>query len=125
MSKVKSKKTKFEIEFIFSLKRNTRLKFETNVTDLQGKPDIVFRKQKVCIFLDSDFWHGWQFPRWKHKMKNKFWVDKITNNRRRDTLTTKKLRSQGWQVVRIWEHQLRNDKELNCAKKVVILLKDL
>ena len=39
------------------------------VKDIKGNPDIVFRSKKICVFIDSDFWHCWQFPRWKKTFK--------------------------------------------------------
>ncbi|MBU1044811.1 MAG: very short patch repair endonuclease [Candidatus Omnitrophica bacterium] len=109
MTKIRSKNTKFEEEFINLLRKFTRKKFKTHVTDIKGKPDIVFNKAKICVFLDSDFWHGWQYPRWKHLLKNDFWRDKIERNRDRDKKTTLFLRRQGWKVFRIWEHQIKAD----------------
>ena len=96
-------------DFLKELKIKTKIKFKTNVAKLKGKPDIVFVKEKVCVFLDSDFWHGWQFGRWKNLMKNDFWVDKITNNRLRDRKTTGYLRKRGWRVLRFWEHSIKNN----------------
>lgn len=109
MSKIRSKNTKFEKKFIAVLSKETRKKFKTNVSSIKGKPDIVFEKDKICVFLDSDFWHGWQYPRWKHLLKNNFWREKIENNRKRDKKTTVYLRKQGWNVIRIWEHQLQKN----------------
>jgi len=109
MSKIRSKNTKFEEEFINLLKKSTRKKFRTHVTDIKGKPDIVFNRTKVCVFLDSDFWHGWQYPRWKHLLKNDFWRDKIERNRARDKKTTAFLKRSSWKVVRLLEHQIKND----------------
>lgn len=108
MSKIRSRNTKFEQEFIASLRKATRKKFQTNVASIKGKPDIVFQKDKICIFLDSDFWHGWQYPRWKRLLKNDFWRTKIENNRRRDRKVTAHLRRKNWKVVRIWEHEFKN-----------------
>jgi len=109
MSKIRSKNTKFEREFISVLRKSTRKKFKTNVAAIIGKPDIVFSKDKVCVFLDSDFWHGWQYPRWKHLLKNDFWRNKIENNRKRDKKVTLFLRKNSWKVIRIWEHDLKLD----------------
>src|SRR3989339_144875 len=109
MSKIHSKKTKFEHEFIIKLKKSTRVKFQTNVSTIKGKPDIVFLEKKICVFLDSDFWHGWQYPRWKHLLKNDFWREKIENNRKRDKKTTVYLRKNGWNVIRIWEHDINHN----------------
>ena len=86
--------------------------------DLKGKPDIVFYRYKVCVFLDSDFWHGWQYPRWKHLLKNDFWRSKIENNRDRDRKTTAYLRRHGWAIVRIWEHSIKNNRYFEIDKIV-------
>ena len=114
MSKIRSSDTKFERKFIAALKKSTQKKFQTNVASIKGKPDIVFQNDKICVFLDSDFWHGWQYPRRKHLLKNDFWHKKIENNRKRDKNTTAYLRKNGWQVLRIWEHQIKKN-----PKKVI------
>ncbi|HUD44381.1 MAG TPA: very short patch repair endonuclease [Patescibacteria group bacterium] len=121
MSKIHSKNTKFEENFIASLSSQFSNRFVTHVRSIKGNPDIVFEKEKVCIFLDSDFWHGWQYPRWKHLMKNDFWRDKISTNRKRDKKTTFYLKKNGWNVIRIWEHQIKRqpDKALN---RIIILI---
>ncbi|MCX5642316.1 MAG: DUF559 domain-containing protein [Candidatus Omnitrophica bacterium] len=107
MAKIRSRDTKFEQEFITFLRKFTRKKFQTNVALIKGKPDIVFQGDKVCIFLDSNFWHGWYYPRWKHLLKNDFWRDKIENNRKRDKKTTLYLRKNGWIILRFWEHEIK------------------
>lgn len=121
MSRIRSSNTQFERQFVLRLKKKTGLKFKLNVASLKGKPDIVFRNQKSCVFLDSDFWHGWQYPRWKRILKNRFWKDKIERNRRRDRNTTLYLRRKGWKVVRIWGHQMRTDEEVSAAIGRVLL----
>jgi len=117
MSKIRSKDTKFEKDFISSLKKATRKKFRTHIIDIKGKPDVVFYRNKVCIFLDSDFWHGWQYPRWRHLLKNDFWREKIEQNRTRDKKTTVFLKRRGWKVLRFWEHQIKVDTE-QCLMRV-------
>jgi len=111
MSKIRSRDTRFEKYFIGALKKETRKKFQVNIASIKGSPDIVFAKYKICIFLDSDFWHGWQYPRWKHLMKNDFWRKKIENNRKRDKATTAYLRKNEWKVLRIWEHEIKKNIE--------------
>ena len=106
MSKIRSKDTKFELKFINLLKKEGLKGFKLNVKEIKGKPDIVFEKEKICIFLDSDFWHGWQYPRWKHQLKNDFWREKIERNRKRDKKITQYLKRNGWIVIRFWEHDL-------------------
>ncbi|MBU1122558.1 MAG: very short patch repair endonuclease [Candidatus Omnitrophota bacterium] len=109
MSKIRSKNTKFEEDFINLLKKSIRKKIRTHVANIKGKPDIVFDRAKICVFLDSDFWHGWQYPRWKHLLKDDFWRTKIERNRARDKKTTNYLRRNGWRVIRIWEHSIKYD----------------
>ena len=116
MSRIRSKNTGFEIDFIKTLKKNIRIYFLTHVRAIKGNPDIVFPRQQICVFLDSNFWHGWQYPRWSHLLKNEFWRNKIMANRRRDTNTTKYLRTHGWVALRIWEHQINRDPMLQIRK---------
>ncbi len=92
------------------------MKFESNVREIRGSPDFVFRSARVLVFLDGDFWHGWQFPRWKHKLQP-FWREKIERNRNRDTNNFRRLRAQGWIVIRIWEHQFKQH-PLKCIERI-------
>ena len=121
MSRIRSKNTVFERDFIKALKKETSVRFSINVTAIKGKPDIVFRKRKVCVFLDSDFWHGWQYPRWKHLLKDDFWRNKIEQNRSRDRRNTARLRREGWKVLRIWEHRIKI-RLADCVQDVFDLL---
>lgn len=82
------------------------LKFRRHVRNLPGKPDIVFPKEKVAVFVDGDFWHGWRLPTWEYKL-SKFWHDKLRANRARDQRNFRRLRADGWKVIRIWQHNLR------------------
>jgi len=121
MSTIRSRGTKFESGFIEALRRKTKKRIEINVTKLKGKPDIVFNQHKLCIFLDSDFWHGWQYPRWKHLLKDDFWRKKIEANRDRDKRNTSWLRRNGWIVLRIWEHNIKKNlnNEIDKILKIV------
>jgi len=109
MSKVHSSKTKLEKDFVELLRSSLNQEFEVNFKNLRGRPDIVFWDKKVCIFLDSNFWHGWQYPRWKHKMKNEFWRQKIEMNRLRDRRNTQYLKRNNWKVFRFWEHEIKTE----------------
>ncbi|MCF7908169.1 MAG: very short patch repair endonuclease [Candidatus Omnitrophica bacterium] len=123
MSKIRSRDTKFEEDFIRALKKRTRKTFERNVQLIKGKPDIVFKRAKLCVFLDSDFWHGWQYSRWKHLLKNDFWKTKIEKNRLRDKKTTLFLKRKGWIVVRLWEHLIKRDINIQVDKVIHALEK--
>lgn len=111
MGRIRSSGSKMEIQFVEALKSSCKRPFSVNDPTVFGKPDVAFFKLKVCIFLDSDFWHGWQYPRWKHLLKSDFWRQKIERNRERDRQVSRKLRQQKWRVVRVWEHNLRKNLE--------------
>lgn len=76
---------------------------------LPGKPDFVFRRARVVVFVDGDFWHG--NPRCYRVPKSniEYWQKKIEGNIARDKENTKKLKLLGWRVIRIWESALGNE----------------
>lgn len=88
--------------------RKIGLRFQRNYKKLEGSPDIVFLKQKVAVFIDGDFWHGWRLPAWEGKL-SEFWSTKLRANRRRDQRNFRRLRAADWTVIRLWEHQVRSD----------------
>lgn len=110
MSAVKGKNTLLEKK-VFAFLRKKGMEFKTHYSILVGKPDIVFPKEKKAIFIDSDFWHGWQYPRWKLRLTTDFWIEKIDANRRRDAKVNRILKREGWKILRIWEHNLSRKKE--------------
>ncbi len=81
------------------------LRFQRHVRSLPGSPDIVFPNERVAVFVDGDFWHGWRLPAWEHQL-SKFWRDKLRGNRARDQRNFRRLRTRGWKVIRIWQHEL-------------------
>jgi DNA mismatch endonuclease (patch repair protein) len=70
------------------------------------RPDFVFPKLKLAVFVDGCFWHGCPLHATKPKQNAKFWKEKIARNHTRDRFVTRHLRSLGWHVVRFWEHEL-------------------
>lgn len=84
------------------------LRFRKHAAWLPGRPDLVFAGPKVAVFVDGDYWHGWQFPLWKHKLAP-YWQTKIARNRQRDVQNFAKLRRDGWLVIRVWEHAVERD----------------
>ena len=90
-------------------------RFRCHVASLAGRPDIVFSRHKVAIFVDGDFWHGWRLPMWEHKLSF-FWRDKLRANRLRDVRNFRRLRAQGWIVIRLWQHELKRDLGLCIAR---------
>ena len=71
-----------------------------------GKPDFVFSKLRLAVFVDGCFWHGCPNHSTKPKCNRVFWEKKLTANKERDRLVNRTLRRKGWKVVRIWEHEL-------------------
>lgn len=72
-----------------------------------GKPDFVFPKLKLALFVDGCFWHGCPKHQTWPKNNAEFWRKKITRNMERDREVNKELRKRGWRVFRIWEHELK------------------
>ncbi|MHB9026080.1 MAG: DNA mismatch endonuclease Vsr [Armatimonadota bacterium] len=117
MRKVKGQDTTPEIVIRKALWKQG-LRYRTNVTSLPGKPDIVFPRQKVVVFVDGDFWHGNQWRRRKHRsleeqftsIANKdYWLTKIGKNVERDRHRTEELVKAGWRVIRLWESDIMRD----------------
>ena len=72
-----------------------------------GKPDFVFPKLKLAVFVDGCFWHGCPKHGTQPKGDHAFWKNKFASNKTRDLLVTRTLRRAGWRVLRIWEHTLQ------------------
>lgn len=120
MSRIRGRGTGIERAISDELKV-LHLAFETHARDIPGRPDVLMRELKVAIFVDGDFWHGFRFPLWRHKLSPK-WRDKIEENIRRDQRNFARLRRQGWTVVRIWEHQVEQDIS-KCVGRIRLALK--
>lgn len=79
-------------------------------SEVPGKPDFLFTAERIAVFVDGCFWHS--CPRCRRNLpisRRDFWKSKIDGNRRRDARVRAQLRSQGYHVIRIWEHSLNND----------------
>jgi DNA mismatch endonuclease, patch repair protein len=72
-----------------------------------GKPDFIFRRERLAVFVDGCFWHSCPLHASRPKTNTAFWMKKFTANRKRDRLVNKELRALGWTILRIWEHELR------------------
>ena len=107
MQAVKGKNTSLEKKVASALHKQG-YRFLRNLSTLPGKPDLVFTKAKVVVFVDGDFWHGWKYPQWRHKL-SEYWQIKIERNRSRDRRNFGRLRRGGWTVVRLWGHEIERD----------------
>jgi DNA mismatch endonuclease (patch repair protein) len=89
---------------------------------LPGRPDFVFRKERVVVFVDGCFWHGCPKCFRQPNTNKAFWRQKISANRTRDKKVGLLLRTQGWRILRIWEHALRQAPAMTTARVRRILL---
>lgn len=80
-----------------------------------GRPDFVFRRRRLAVFVDGCFWHGCRRHFRMPQDNRQYWENKILRNSRRDRATTRHLRRSGWRVLRLWEHSLK-DTELVARK---------
>jgi DNA mismatch endonuclease (patch repair protein) len=108
MSKIRSKDSKIEIEFRKALWK-AGLRYRKNPKGYFGKPDLVLKKHKAVIFIDSCFWHGCK----KHcripSTRQDYWIPKIERNKKRDKEVNRHYRNMEWLAFRIWEHDLKKD----------------
>ena len=104
MSRIKGRDTGPE-KRMRALLQQLDLEFAEQDRGLPGRPDFVLTDHRLVILVDGDFWHGWQFEAWKHKLAPS-WRRKIAANIRRDRRNRIALKAAGWSVMRVWEHQL-------------------
>jgi DNA mismatch endonuclease (patch repair protein) len=83
-----------------------------------GKPDFVFPKLKLGVFVDGCFWHGCPKHCRVPKGNRIYWKPKIASNKARDRLVTRTLRRAGWRVLRIWEHELAKKNEARLIHRI-------
>lgn len=125
MQAIKSKRTKLEEKVSKELwKRGFR--FSKNVKSLKGKPDIAIKKYKIVVFLDSCFWHGCK-EHCRYPSSNKeYWYSKISRNMQRDKEITEYYLDNNWNILRIWEHDLKEnlDESIKKIEHIVLSLKN-
>lgn len=80
--------------------------------NLPGKPDFVFRREKLAVFVDGCFWHGCRWHCRMPKSHQSYWQPKIEKNKARDKAVRRELGQKGWGVLRIWEHELKNSQRV-------------
>lgn len=100
----RNKSTELALVAIFRLHGITGWRRHLN---LPGRPDFVFRRDRLVIFVDGCFWHGCPAHSRHVSASGKYWIEKIARNRERDRRVRRVLRASGWRVIRIWEHDLR------------------
>ena len=103
MSRIRGKDTKIEKKVQETLS-NMKIKFEKHYR-VNGNPDFALPRKKIAIFVDGDFWHGYNFKKRENKLPD-YWVNKIKRNMKRDRKNNKELKKLGWKVLRVWEHSI-------------------
>lgn len=124
MSRIRAKDTGPEL-------RLRRILYKTGVWgyrlsyDLPGKPDLVFVRKRLAVFIDGCFWHKCPKHFVSPETRTEFWINKIDGNVRRDDTVNAKLKEAGWRVLRFWEHEIRENPEKVILKIVGCLNQEI
>jgi len=122
MSAIHAKNTKPELLVRKALSSRGIRGYRLHSKKVSGRPDIVFSKQKIAIFVHGCFWHGCSYCKPNlPKTHRAFWRKKICTNKLRDVRKTKELRKQEWRTLIVWEHETKRDPD-RIALRIVKLL---
>ena len=122
MSKIKGKNSKPEMRFRRALWAEG-VRYRVDSKQLPGRPDVSIKKYKLAIFIDGEFWHGYNWAERKKNIKSnrKFWIPKIERNIQRDRQVNQQLHDMGFTVFRFWESEIKN--HLNkCINDVMVYI---
>lgn len=99
-------------------------RYRLNHPRLPGKPDIVMRKYRTCIFVNGCFWHGHEGCKYYRipKSNTEFWVKKIRRNQERDCEVCRQLAAMGWHSIVIWECELKPLRRTNTLESLTFTL---
>ena len=125
MSQIKGKDTKPEImvrKFLFS----KGFRYKLHDKKLPGKPDLVFPKYNSVLFVHGCFWHGHEGCKYfvVPKTRTEWWLDKINGNKMKDAENMALLNKKGWNVVTVWECELKPDKRENTLNSLLVKLRN-
>lgn len=118
MSRIRSKNTKPEL-IVFTELEKLGITFKKHHS-LPGKPDVVFIKGKIAVFIDGEFWHGKYFSKIKHRLTD-YWINKLTLNMKRDRKNKKLLKAEGWTVLRLWDDDIKKNHKREVNKILKLL----
>ncbi|MEZ5573756.1 MAG: very short patch repair endonuclease [Halioglobus sp.] len=110
MRKVKSKNTAPELRLRRILLESGYRGYRVHYEKLQGKPDVVFTKRRKVIFVHGCFWHGHSCRAGRNTPKSNqgYWEPKLLRNKERDKMRRRSIRNDGWEVLTLWECQLKD-----------------
>ena len=122
MKKISSKNTGCEM-VLRKMLWQVGIRYRLHANDLPGKPDIIFKGPKLVVFVDGDFWHGFNWEKRKPGIKanREYWIKKIEGNIARDRIINLKLKALGFAVLRFWEHDVLSKPDV-CVRKVMTQL---
>lgn len=120
MSKIRGRGNKETELLLIQILKSYKIHGWRRNQKLFGKPDFVFWKKKVVIFVDGCFWHSCPIHATKPKNNEMFWAKKLKANIDRDLLVSETLKKKGWFVLRIWEHELKEPSQV--AQKIIEVL---
>lgn len=125
MGKIGGKNTKPELQFRKALWA-AGYRYRIDYKKLIGKPDIVLKKYKTAIFIDGEFWHGYNWEERKENIKTNrdFWIPKIERNLQRDREVNITLEALGFKVFRFWEREIKRNLDY-CLNVVVSHINDM
>jgi DNA mismatch endonuclease (patch repair protein) len=118
MSAIRSTNTKEEVRLAKAL-WHLGYRYRKNNRTVFGKPDLTFKKLKIAIFVDSEFFHGkdWETQKDRIKSNIEYWHKKIERNRQRDIEVNNYLELQNWRVIRFWSREIEKKLE-DCVAKI-------
>ncbi len=122
MQAVKSKGSKIEILLSKALWAKG-YRYRKNDRSVYGKPDLTFKKLKIAVFVDSEFWHGkdWETKKFEHKSNQEFWLAKIGRNMERDKEVNAFLLKDNWKVLRFWGKEIEKNVQ-SCTDKIELVI---
>jgi len=122
MSRIRGKNTKPELLLRKALWA-AGVRFRIHDKSLPGKPDIVIKKYRLAIFVDGEFWHGYDWANSQHIIKSNrdFWLPKIESNIARDKKNDEALVAMGYTVFRFWEKDVQNNLS-RCVNQVQLFI---
>jgi DNA mismatch endonuclease (patch repair protein) len=122
MSRIRGKNTGPE-RLLSQYLRRAGVYFSRNARGIPGTPDIVFRRCRLAVFADGEFWHGRRFDRWKRSL-SRFWLRKIQGNITRDAAVDAVLRKAGWRSLRLWGRNIQRSPSC-CVQRILALRQKL
>lgn len=118
MSRIRGRGNKETELALMAIFRTSRISGWRRHPAIFGRPDFVFRRQRIAIFVDGCFWHSCPKHSRAPKGNAQFWAVKLSGNKTRDKIVNLTLRKAGWRVVRIWEHELTKKNRNKFLKKL-------